>query len=151
MTGWRLGFSYTSKALAAKMSALTSQTTSNVATPTQYAALAAYTQTEIADKEVERMRAAFEKRKNLLVELFAQHLPDVPYVEPEGAFYFWVGTRGLARPGEGSMALCDRLLAEAKVAVIPGAAFGDDEFFRISYAYPEETLRDAVQRLAASR
>lgn len=151
MTGWRLGFSYSSKALAAKMTALTSQTTSNVATPTQYAALAAYTQIEVADREVEKMRAAFESRKNLLVELFDKHLPDVPYVEPGGAFYFWVGTRGLARPGEGSLAFCERLLAETGIAVIPGAAFGDDEFFRISFAYPESTLRDAVQRLAASR
>jgi aspartate aminotransferase len=148
MTGWRLGFSYTSKELAAKLTALQSQTTSNAATPTQYAALAAYKETERADAEVERMRRAFEQRKNLLVELFREHLPEVPFVEPEGAFYFWVGTRGLARDGEGSMALCERLLGETGLALVPGFAFGDDDFFRISYAYPEATLKDAVRRLA---
>jgi aspartate aminotransferase len=148
MTGWRLGFSYSSRELASKLTALQSQTTSNAATPTQYAALAAYREAERADAEVERMRGAFEQRKNLLVELFREHLPDVPFVEPQGAFYFWVGTRGLARDGEGSMALCERLLAESGLALVPGSAFGDDDFFRISYAYPEATLRDAVMRLA---
>jgi len=148
MTGWRLGFSYSSRELASKLTALQSQTTSNAATPTQYAALAAYREAERADAEVERMRGAFEQRKNLLVELFREHLPNVPFVEPQGAFYFWVGTRGLARDGEGSMALCERLLAESGLALVPGSAFGDDDFFRISYAYPEATLRDAVMRLA---
>lgn len=151
MTGWRLGFSYTSRALAAKLTALQSQTTSNVTTPTQWAALTAYTDTETADREIETMRAAFEKRKDLLVSLFREKLPEVPFVEPEGAFYFWVGTKGLAREGEDSMKFCARLLSEAGVATVPGGAFGDDNFFRISYAYPEETLRKAVDRLAALR
>lgn len=151
MTGWRLGFSYTSRALAAKLTALQSQTTSNVTTPTQWAALKAYSDTETADREIETMRAAFEKRKDLLVSLFREKLPEVPFVEPEGAFYFWVGTKGLARDGEDSMAFCGRLLSEAGVATVPGGAFGDDNYFRISYAYPEETLRKAVDRLATLR
>ncbi len=151
MTGWRMGFSYSSPELAKKLTALQSQTTSNAAAPTQYAALAAYERTEDADREVERMRAAFQQRRDTLVELFREHLPDVPYVRPEGAFYFWVGTKGFAREGEGSMALCERLLKEAGLALVPGAAFGDDDFFRISFAYSEATLREAVKRLAAAR
>lgn len=151
MTGWRLGFSYTSREVAAKLTALQSQTTSNTTTPTQWAALAAYQQPEVADAEVERMRGAFEQRKDLLTRLFREKLPDVPFVEPEGAFYFWVGTHGLARAGEGSMALCERLLADAGLALVPGFAFGDDDYFRISYAYPEQTLREAVDRLARAR
>lgn len=151
MTGWRLGFSYTPRPVAAKVTALQSQTTSNAATPTQYAALAAYTQTELADREVERMRTAFEQRKDLLVRQFRKHLPDVDFVEPEGAFYFWINTGGLRREGEGSMALCERLLGDAGIALVPGFAFGDDDYFRMSYAYSEETLREAVRRLAGSR
>jgi aspartate/methionine/tyrosine aminotransferase len=46
------------------------------------------------------------------------------------------------------MALCERLLGETGLALVPGFAFGDDEFFRMSFAYPEATLRDAVWRLA---
>jgi aspartate aminotransferase len=151
MTGWRLGFSYSSRAVAAKLSALQSQTTSNPSSPAQYAALAAYQQTENADREIERMRAAFERRKNLLVDLFREKLPDVPYVEPEGAFYFWIGTQGLKRGNEGSMELCERLLNDAGLALVPGFAFGDDEYFRASFAYSEATLRNAVDRLAATR
>lgn len=151
MTGWRMGYSYSSPELAKKLTALQSQTTSNTAAPTQYAALAAYDRTDEADREVERMRAAFQQRRDTLVGLFREQLPDVPHVYPVGAFYFWVGTKGLAREGEGSMELCDRLLKEAGLALVPGAAFGDDEFFRISFAYPEDTLREAVRRLAAAR
>jgi aspartate/methionine/tyrosine aminotransferase len=151
MTGWRLGYSYTSRPLAAKLTALQSQTTSNAATPTQYAALAAYKQTDDADREVERMRAAFEGRKDTLVQQFRELLPEVEFVEPEGAFYFWIGTRGLCKPGEGSMALCERLLGDTGLALVPGFAFGDDEYFRISFAYPEDTLREAVRRLAGVR
>lgn len=151
MTGWRLGYSYSSRAVAAKATALQSQTTSNASTPTQYAALAAYQRTEDADREIERMRLAFESRKDLLVSLLGEHLPDVPFVEPEGAFYFWIGTEGLRRGNEGSMELCERLLADAGLALVPGFAFGDDEYFRVSFAYSEETLRNAVSRLAATR
>jgi aspartate aminotransferase len=151
MTGWRIGFSYTSRELAAKLTALQSQTTSNAATPSQYAALAAYQQPEVADAEVERMRQAFARRKDTFVALLREHLPETPFVEPEGAFYFWIGTRGLCREGEGSLPLCERLLKDAGLALVPGFAFGDDEYFRVSFAYSERTLRDAVHRLARVR
>lgn len=151
MTGWRLGFSYSSRELAAKLTAIQSQTTSNAATPTQYAALAAYERQADADREVERMRRAFAHRKDTLVRELNEKLPGIEFVEPDGAFYFWIGTRGFARDGEGSMALCERLLAEVGLALVPGAAFGDDNFFRLSFAYSEETLIEAVRRLARAR
>lgn len=151
MTGWRLGFSYSSRELAAKLTAIQSQTTSNAATPTQYAALAAYERQAEADREVERMRKAFAHRKDTLVRELNEKLPGIEFVEPDGAFYFWIGTRGFARDGEGSMALCERLLAEVGLALVPGAAFGDDNFFRLSFAYSEETLIEAVRRLARAR
>jgi aspartate aminotransferase len=150
MTGWRIGFSYSSPWLAARMDALQSQTTSNVSTPTQHAALAAYRATGEADGAVEEMRAAFQRRRDLLVGLFRERLPDVRFSEPEGAFYLWVGIEGLGRPGEGSVAFCERVLQEVGVAMIPGAAFGDDSQVRISFAYTEDTLRRAVDRLAGA-
>ena len=150
MTGWRLGFTYTSRELASKMTALQSQITSNVTTPTQWAALAAYQRVDEANAEIERMRAAFNHRKDMLVQLFRQQLPAVPFVNPDGAFYFWVGTQGLARNGEGSFELCARLLEETGLALIPGGAFGNDSYFRMSYAYSEDTLKEAVRRLASA-
>jgi aspartate aminotransferase len=147
MTGWRIGFSYASREVADKLSALQSQTTSNASTPAQYAALAAYRATEEEDRRVEEMRLEFKRRKDLLAQLFRERLPRIDFFEPQGAFYFWIRTAGLARPGETSIAFCERLLSEVGVALVPGSAFGDDDHVRLSFAYPEATLREAVARL----
>lgn len=147
MTGWRVGFSYTSPEVAAKLSALQSQTTSNASTPAQYAALAAYQLRDDVDEAVETMRVAFQRRRDLMLERFAEQLPGVSVLEPKGAFYLWVNGERFARPGEGSVEFCDRLLEEYGVGVVPGIAFGDERHFRLSFAYSEETLRDAVNRL----
>lgn len=151
MTGWRIGFSYSSPELAEKLSALQSQITSNASTPAQHAALEAYQAEGPRLDEIEAMRASFEKRKDLLVELFRERLPGVGFVVPEGAFYFWICTDELARPGEDSIAFCQRLLDEVGVGLIPGSAFGDDRYVRLSFAYPEATLREGVERLAKLR
>ena len=147
MTGWRIGFSYTSPELAEKLSALQSQTTSNATTPAQYAALAAYQAGPDVDEAVEQMRVAFHSRRDLMMELFASRLPGVDVLKPSGAFYLWVSGERFARPGEGSVEFCDRLLNDHGVGVVPGIAFGDDRSFRMSFAYSEATLRDAVSRL----
>lgn len=147
MTGWRIGFSYSPRALADKLSALQSQTTSNASTPAQYAALAAYRADEANLGEIESMRVEFARRRDLLVSLFRERLPHVRIFEPKGAFYLWIDMAGLAREGEGSIAFCDRLLSDVGVALVPGEAFGDDGHARLSFAYEESTLREAVSRL----
>lgn len=151
MTGWRMGFSYSSREIAAKIGDLQSQMTSNITTPTQYAALAAYQNVEQADVEIERMRRAFESRRDLLVGLFREKLPQVGFVKPEGAFYFWIETKALAKPGEDSIRFCERLLAEVGIGLVPGAAFGDDGYVRLSFAFSEDTLRQAVERFTRLR
>jgi len=148
MTGWRIGFTYSSRLLADKFAALQSQTTSNASSVAQYAALGAYQAGQLQVEEVERMRQAFQKRRDLLVSLFEERLPGVGYVRPAGAFYFWFNIRKLAREGEGSVAFCERILSEIGVGLVPGSAFGEDDFVRMSFAYPEETLRQAVERLS---
>lgn len=148
MTGWRIGFSYSSPALAARMAALQSQTTSQAPTPSQYAALAAYTAGEADLEEYRGMNLAFERRRELVIALFREHLPEVRFTEPEGAFYLFLSSAGLAADGEDSIALCERLLGSTGVALVPGEAFGDDGFVRLSYACSEEKLREAVRRLA---
>jgi aspartate aminotransferase len=148
MTGWRIGFTYSSKVLAEKFAALQSQTTSNASAPAQYAALAAYQGGEVAHAAVEKMRLAFKARRDLLAQLFAEKLPGVRYVSPEGAFYLFFSIERFARPGEGSIAFCERILSEAGVGLIPGVAFGQDDMARMSFAYSEDTLRAAVERLS---
>jgi aspartate aminotransferase len=148
MTGWRIGFSYGPTEVAAKVAALQSQTTSHAAAPSQYAALAAFQADEGQTEQFWQMADAFERRRRHITRLLRERLPHVRFAEPQGAFYLWIRTRGLARTGETTLALCERLLDEAGVAVVPGEAFGDDRFIRLSYATSEEQLERAVDRLA---
>lgn len=148
MTGWRIGFSYSSEALAGKVSALQSQTTTHAPTPSQHAALAAYRADPAQLDECRAMQRSFQERKKMLIELFRERLPQVDFVEPDGAFYLWIAAAGLARGGENSIELCERILQSTGLALVPGIAFGDDRYLRLSFAASEATLRDAVERLA---
>jgi aspartate aminotransferase len=148
MTGWRVGFTYSSVAVAKKMSAFQSHTTSNPSAPAQEAALAAYTQRDRAVAEVEKMVAAFRRRRDLVTDLFAELLPDLPYVKPNGAFYLFFRVDSLFREGmSDSAAVCQWLLEKAEIAMVPGVAFGDDRYVRMSYATSDELLEKAIHRL----
>ena len=149
MTGWRIGFTYSPAEVAKKMAALQSHTTSNPCTPAQEAALAAYVEGERAGKEVRRMVNAFRRRRDLVTSLFAEFLPNLPYVKPNGAFYLYFRVDSLFREGmSDSGAVCTWLLKEAEIALVPGAAFGDDRYVRMSYAASDQLLEKAVWRLA---
>jgi aspartate aminotransferase len=151
MTGWRMGFSYAPPAVASKISAFQSQTTSHASAPAQYAALAAYDASDEEMKEYDRMARAFDRRRGLITSLFREHLPDVPFVEPDGAFYLWFRLDALGSGGESASPIAERLLERAGVSVVPGAAFGDDRYARLSYACSEETIEEAVRRIVAFR
>jgi aspartate aminotransferase len=149
MTGWRIGFSYSTPELAKTMTALQSHTTSNPSTPSQIAALAAYTEVEKTEAAVEEMRAAFRRRRDLVARRFDEKLPAFPYLAPEGAFYLFFRVDGAFGPGRTSAAeLCTWILEECGVALVPGEAFGEPRFVRMSYASADEVLEDAIDRLA---
>lgn len=150
MTGWRIGFSYCETSLAKKMTALQSQITSNAATPSQMAALAAYSDPESAAREQAAMCEAFRRRRDLVCTRMRELLPDVPFVEPAGAFYLYFRVDGLFT-GDVSNATewCSRLLEEQGVALVPGAAFGDDAWVRLSFATSDEILETAMKRIAS--
>jgi aspartate aminotransferase len=149
MTGWRIGFSYSPVDLAKKMSAFQSHTTSNPSSPAQEAALAAYVETERAAAEVKRMVEAFRRRRDLVTGLFDELLPNLSYVKPNGAFYIFFRVDSLFREGmSDSGAVCTWLLEEAEIALVPGVAFGEDRYVRMSYATSDELLEEAVRRLA---
>ena len=77
-------------------------------------------------------------------------LPEVPFIRPQGAFYLYFRVDGLFAPGvHGATQWCSRLLEEAGVALVPGAAFGDDRWVRMSFASSDEVLEDALGRIAA--
>ncbi len=148
MTGWRIGFTYSSVEVAKKMSAFQSHTTSNPSSPAQEAALAAYSERDRAEVEVRKMVKAFRRRRNLVTELFAEFLPNLPYVKPNGAFYLYFRVDSLFREGMAdSSAVCKWLLEEAEIALVPGVAFGDDRYLRMSYATSDQLLEKAIYRL----
>jgi aspartate aminotransferase len=149
MTGWRIGYSYCDPQWARVFTALQSHMTSNASTPSQVAALAAYSRWDETSAAVGEMRTAFQRRRDLVVDLFREHLPDLPFLTPEGAFYLFFRVDSLFGPGrESASELCSWLLEECGVALVPGEAFGDPRFVRLSYATSDALITDAVERLA---
>lgn len=149
MTGWRVGFSYTSAALAGKMSAFQSHVSLNAATPSQAAALEGLARGDAgaADKAV--MLEAFRRRRDLVARLFDELLPGCPYVMPQGAFYLYFRVDGAFDDQiRTSSDVCTRILEEAGVAIVPGVAFGDERYARMSTASSDEEIEEGVRRMA---
>ena len=152
MTGWRIGYAVASAEVAGKMSALQSHTTSNPSAPAQYAALAALTQEDRARGEIRAMVKAFRRRRDLVVARIRERLPHLSLVEPNGAFYVFLRVDSeFDEAVADSQAWCSQVLEETGVAMVPGAAFGDDRFVRLSYATSDEVLEEAIRRLAEDR
>ena len=149
MTGWRVGFSYTTAELAAKMAALQSHVSLNAATPSQVAALKGLARGDEGARELAEMRAVFRRRRDLVTRLFDELLPGCPYVRPQGAFYLYFSVEA-AFDGEARCAadVCTRLLEEAGVAIVPGEAFGDPRFARMSTAAADAEIEEGVRRMA---
>jgi aspartate aminotransferase len=140
MTGWRIGWLAGARSVIAAASALQSQSTSNVCTFAQYGALAAVSGPRDCVRE---MAEEFNRRRTLLSDGL-RRIAGLKLLPPEGAFYAFpdVSTYGLD-----SMTLCNRLLEEAGLAVVPGIAFGDDRCIRLSCAASPATIVDGLERL----
>ena len=151
MTGWRIGFSFAPAEVSRKLTALQSQITSNAATPSQVAALEAYASADASAAAVAEMVAAFRSRRDLVTARVRELLPGVPFIEPGGAFYLYFRVDGFFNDEvRDATAWCSRLLEDQGVALVPGAAFGDDRWVRMSFASADEVLEAAVARIAAS-
>ncbi|MEO8138858.1 MAG: aminotransferase class I/II-fold pyridoxal phosphate-dependent enzyme [Gemmatimonadota bacterium] len=148
MTGWRIGSAYAPMPIAKTMAALQSQMTTGANHPAQWAAAAAFGD-ERVEAEVVKMVAAFRRRRDRVVERFRAEAPGVEFVEPTGAFYFFFRVDGVTPTHDytGS-AFCEAAMA-AGVAMVPGAAFGDDKWVRMSYATSDKDLELALDRLIA--
>ena len=142
MTGWRFGYMASANTeLIAVMNKLQSQSTSNINSITQDAAIVGLDGT--IDNEVEAMRVAFETRCNEAVELF-NGVDGLSVVKPNGAFYLFVNIKEVSND---SMQFCKDLLEAEGVAVVPGVGFGSEGYFRFSYATDIETIREGVKRI----
>jgi aspartate aminotransferase len=150
MTGWRVGWLIGPTDAITAATNIQSHETSNVANVSQRAALAAVSG---GLEDVAMMRAAFDRRRNTMFRML-NDIDGVVCVEPEGAFYAYPSVTGLVgkslrgRRPSSSAELAEVCINEAKVAVVPGEAFGAPGFFRMSYALGDDDLVEGVSRLA---
>ena len=148
MTGWRVGFTAGPKEIIRAMTNIQSQSTSNPNSIAQKAAVEALTGPQ---DFVQTMRNEFDRRRRFLVsELNA--IPGVSCIAPTGAFYAFPNISGVfgkvdGKPVFSSSDLSLFLLEDAKVALVPGEAFGDDNCIRLSYATSMENLKKGVERI----
>lgn len=150
MTGWRIGYIAAPEWIVKGCNKLQGQYTSGPCSVSQKAAEFAYTESQEC---VEQMRQAFERRRNLIVEL-ARQIPDLKVNVPEGAFYLFPkcsACYGRKTPSgaaiNNSTDLAMYLLEEAHVATVGGDAFGDPDCFRMSYATSDDNIREAMRRI----
>ena len=141
MTGWRLGYACGPKKIIEQMIKIHQYAIMCAPTNSQYAAVEALRNCE---GEVEEMRNAYNQRRRFLVNEFKRMKLDC--FEPYGAFYIFPSIKEF---GMSSEEFAMKFLAEEKVAVVPGTAFGEcgEGFLRISYAYSLEDLKEAIGRL----
>lgn len=152
MTGWRAGYIGASKEIAKACDKIQGQFTSATCSITQKATHAAV---ELDPSITNEMRDTFKRRRDLVLNL----LKDVKGLKlnlPQGAFYVFPDVTGFFGKSHGNHTinngtdLCTYLLDDAHVAIVPGAAFGDDNYVRISYATSEDKLTEAMRRIKQS-
>ncbi len=150
MTGWRVGWLIGPADVVKAATNLQSHSTSNVSNVAQVAALAAVSGDLSA---VAAMRAAFDRRRKLIVGLLSD-IPGFVCPEPQGAFYAYPSVKGLLdQPLRGKVSatsaeLANVILEEAEVAVVPGEAFGTPGYLRLSYALGDDDLAEGIARIA---
>ncbi len=147
MTGWRVGFGLMPAPIITAMNKLQSHSTSN---PTSIAQKAGVEALRGPQESVDIMLAEYRRRRDFVVERL-RAIPGVKIATPRGAFYAYPNmAEVMARKGiRSSLELCDRLLQEARVAVVPGEAFGTTEHFRLSYAASIKELERGLDRIHA--
>jgi len=142
MTGWRFGYLATpNKELIAAMNKLQSQSTSNINSITQKAAIPALLGK--VDDDIETMRRAFEGRADEAVKLFNE-IDGLSVLKPQGAFYLFVNIKDVSN---NSIEFCKELLQATGVAVVPGIGFGSEGYFRFSFATDMTTIREGIRRI----
>ncbi|MDQ6939569.1 MAG: pyridoxal phosphate-dependent aminotransferase [Verrucomicrobiota bacterium] len=139
MTGWRLGYLGAPEAVAKAVDSIQSHSTSNPCSFAQRGAVAALKgdQQPLSD-----MREEFDMRRNYMYDRITK-IPNITAVKPLGAFYILVN---ISQLGLNSQNFADRLLSKSNVAVIPGAAFGDDRTVRLSYATSIDIIKKGMDR-----
>lgn len=152
MTGWRIGYAAGPKEIIKAMTNIQSQSTSN---PTSIAQMASVEALKGSQDFINMMVAEFDRRRKFLInELNA--IPGISCISPTGAFYTFPNTSGLYGKSTdnkiilSSSDLALYLLNHAKVALVPGGAFGDDNYVRLSYATSIDEIKKGIDRIKES-
>lgn len=149
MTGWRIGYAAANAEISKAMSNYLSHSTGSPCSVSQQAALAAFSESQ---ETAYVMKQAFDERRRYFYDR-VQNIPGVSCLMPEGAFYIFMNISQLiGRTIKGvkirnSNDFCSALLEKGLVAVVPGAAFGADEYVRWSYATSMENIKEGLDRL----
>jgi aspartate aminotransferase len=142
MTGWRFGYMASAKTEIIKATKkLQSQSTSNINSITQVAAIAGLDGS--ADADIEMMRKEFMARRDEAVELFNK-IDGLSVLKPDGAFYLFVNIKEVSND---SLTFAKELLAKKEVAVVPGVGFGSEGYFRFSFATDIKSIREGIKRI----
>ncbi len=141
MTGWRIGFTAAPLPIAKAIGAIQSHSTSN---PTSFAQVGAVQALNGPQDHLDLWLSEFSKRRLVAFDKL-NAIEGISCVNAQGAFYLFPNISGT---GMKSAEFCERLLAEAKVAAVPGVAFGSDDYIRISYATSMTNIEQALERLA---
>ena len=120
---------------------LQSQSTSNINSITQMAAITGLDGS--ADADIEMMRKAFMERRDVAVDMFNK-INGLSVLKPDGAFYLFVNIKEVSND---SLNFCKKLLEEAEVAVVPGVGFGSEGYFRFSFATSMENIEKGIKRI----
>lgn len=144
MTGWRFGYmAFGDETLIKATKKLQSQSTSNINSITQMAAIAGLDGS--ADADIEMMRKAFMERRNVAAKMF-NDIDGLSVLVPDGAFYLFVNIKEISND---SLEFCKRLLEESEVAVVPGVGFGSEGYFRFSFATSMDNIEKGIKRIEA--
>lgn len=149
MTGWRIGYAAGPKNVIGAMDAHQSHATSNANSIAQYASVSAL---ENGEAFIISMRDEFDMRRQMMVERINK-IEGLSCIMPHGAFYVMLNVQGVlgrkhqGEPIEDSLSLCQLLLQEAKVATIPGEAFGMPGYLRLSYAVSREDIVEGLEAI----
>jgi len=144
MTGWRVGWALGPAGVIGAMASFQSHTTTHPSSVSQRAALGALLGPQ---DQVAEMVAEFRRRRDFMVERLSS-LPGFRVWPPEGAFYVFPSVEGvLGEEIPSDLSLAERLLEEARIAAVPGSAFGMPGYLRFSYALSFERMREGLERL----
>lgn len=149
MTGWRIGYLAAPDEVAKAINSMQSQTTSGPNSIAQYASVEALNN---ADNDVLEMKKAFKERKEAAVDIISK-ISEISCIVPDGAFYIMINVSSIygksinGKSIKSSLDFASVLLEESLVAVIPGEAFGAEEYIRISYACSMENIIKGLERI----